>query len=503
MSSATPDEHGDRFYLSQHIRLVEQRAMSELLLSEQALMQRAGEAALDAIQHCYSAIKSLQIFCGTGNNAGDGYTLASLARAEGWRVSIVQVGEMHSPSTSTQAAIAAAEQADIPILPFASPMPIDADLLVDAMLGIGFKAPLRAPFPAAILRMNQSGRPILALDVPSGLSADTGAAAQTTVQADTTITFIGKKLGLVTGAGPQHVGQLKLATLALPNSLLDTMPVTARALQLAAMQAYLPPRARNAHKGDFGHVLIVGGSQGFGGAVMLSAAAALRAGAGLVSVATSPTHVMPLLARMPEVMAHGINNIAQMQQLVTQASVIVVGPGLGQTPWGKGLFAACLQAGKPLIVDADALTMLAAMPCQQAHWILTPHPGEAARLLGCDTAAINRARLKSAQAISKRYGGVCVLKGAGSLVTRGQRDVSVCLAGNPGMASGGMGDLLAGLLGGLLAQGLGLDIAAKVGVQIHASAADLAARPSGERGLVASDLLPYVQRLVNASDYPA
>lgn len=269
-----------------------------------------------------------------------------------------------------------------------------------------------------------------------------------------------------------------------------------KTLQLKQFAAYLKARPKDAHKGLFGHVLIVGGDYGFSGAVRMASEAAYRVGAGLVSVATHPEHAFVLNAACPEIMCHGITKSSQLTPLLTKATVIVVGPGMGQSPWSKQCLSAVLKTKKPLVVDADALNLLAKKPQKKSHWILTPHVGEAARLLGKSNAAIEADRITSVKALQKQFGGVAILKGAGSLVCDQDQALMICHAGNPGMATAGMGDILSGVIGGLLAQGLQQKVAAALGVLLHATAGDLAAK-QGERGMMATDLLPHLRTLVN------
>lgn len=272
--------------------------------------------------------------------------------------------------------------------------------------------------------------------------------------------------------------------------------MTIEKLQLTQFAPYLKPRARDSHKGVFGHVLVVGGDYGFSGAVRLAAEAALRVGAGLVSVATRPEHAISLNLVRPELMCHGINNIKELVPLLAKATVVVLGPGLGQSSWAKKIWARVLKSKKHLVVDADALNLLAKKRISYANWVLTPHPGEAARLLQMKGNILQQDRLSAAIALQKKYGGVAVLKGFGTLITADNGVTALCEAGNPGMATGGMGDVLSGVIGGLMAQGLSLSIAAKLGVLVHAAAGDLAAK-KGERGMIASDLFPFLRQLVN------
>lgn len=260
-------------------------------------------------------------------------------------------------------------------------------------------------------------------------------------------------------------------------------------------QFTLPARRPVAHKGDFGHVLVIGGDHGMSGALRLAGEAALRTGAGLVSAATRADHAASVSVARPELMSHGVESASALSPLLKRASVLAVGPGLGQGEWGRKLFSAVLESSLPMVVDADALNLLAAEPAHRNNWILTPHAGEAARLLGKTVVQVQADRVTSALALQQKYGGVVVLKGAGSLVVGAVGEISICNDGNPGMASGGMGDVLTGVIAGLLAQGSDLTVAAQQGVCLHAHAADLAAK-EGQRGLLASDLFPYLRRLL-------
>lgn len=271
-------------------------------------------------------------------------------------------------------------------------------------------------------------------------------------------------------------------------------------LDLKKLLRFLPLRERTAHKGMFGHVLVIGGDTGMGGAVAMAAEAAARTGAGLTSAATQPAHVAAILARRPEIMVTGVTSGQELEPLLARPSLLVVGPGLGRSAWSEQMLQQATLCGLPMVLDADGLNMLAAgrvvREPKRDNWILTPHPAEAARLLGTTTAEIQQDRPAAVQALQQRYGGVAVLKGAGTLVCGADGTVSICNGGNPGMASGGMGDVLSGIIGGLLAQGLKAMDAACLGVCLHAEAADIAAK-QGERGLLASDLITHLQTLVN------
>lgn len=292
-------------------------------------------------------------------------------------------------------------------------------------------------------------------------------------------------------------------------------PDNLKSLSLEETLSYLPPRARDTHKGQLGHVLVIGGDYGMGGAVRLAGEAALRTGAGRVSIATRLEHSFSIMGACPELMCHGIQDAAELTPLLQRATVIVLGPGLGQTAWSKSLFELVLESHLslplplPLVVDADALNILVDKKLKRDHWILTPHPGEAARLLNKTPQDIQNNRIASIEDLQNRFGGVIILKGADSLVL-GRSDIGktdnvnsksskpeVCHLGNPGMATAGMGDVLSGILGALIAQGLSLEEAAKLGVCVHATAGDKIATYAGERGMKASDLFSMIHICLN------
>lgn len=489
-------EMASRFYSSAQVRELDRRAIARGIAGY-ALMQRAAAAAWRELLRRWPKAQRLALLCGPGNNGGDGYELARLARAAGLEVEAFQVG---APAGSGDAATARkAWLDDGGRAPDYRGQPVAADVVVDALFGIGLARAPEGAAQAAILAINAArgtGAGVLALDVPSGLDADRGATPGDAVRADLTVTFIGAKPGLHTGAGPDQAGQVVFDNLRVPPAVYDGVAALAEGLRPASLAAVLPRRARTAHKGDMGHVLLVGGDAGMAGAILLAARAALRAGAGWVSVATREAHAASLTAAQPEIMCHGVEDPRALRGLFERASVIALGPGLGRSEWSRGLWSQAMSAPQPAVLDADGLNWLAENPSRRDDWVLTPHPGEAARLLGCSTADIQRDRAAGARQLRERYGGVAVLKGAGTLV-QGE-SLALCPYGNPGMAVGGMGDVLCGLIAGLLAQGLGPESAARAGVLAHALAADRAAA-RGERGLAPSDLLREFQPLLNPS----
>ena len=268
------------------------------------------------------------------------------------------------------------------------------------------------------------------------------------------------------------------------------------------LYSLLSPREKTAHKGSYGHVLIIGGGMGMPGAVALAAHAALRVGAGCVTVATHPEYAKQCLPGLPEVMVYGVNQPNDLNPLLAKATVCVLGPGLGEGEWAEQLYNHVVSTSHPLLIDASALRLLAKSPKQCNNWVLTPHPGEAAALLESTHSEVQSHRENALKGLQQRYHGTIVLKGHETLIIDPQHSVSICKAGNPGMATAGMGDVLSGVIGGLIAQNIALPDAARLGVWLHANAGDKAAQVLGERGLMASDLMPFLHQLSNPMTLP-
>ncbi len=462
-------------------------------VSGETLMRRAGGAAFEALRQRWPSARHIAVVCGSGNNAGDGYVVAMLASQAGLQVTAITLGDVDKLSAPARACyhdlLAAGVQ---PSTRFDGTRPFE--LIVDALLGIGLDRDLDGRYAEAVNAVNAHAAPVLSIDIPSGLDASTGRCWGLAVQAACTVTFVGLKQGFFTGAGPQVCGDIVCADIAVPSAAYDAVAPTGRRFAYDTLAA-LPRRPRSAHKGHHGHVLVIGGAPGFAGAARLTAEAAARSGAGLVSVACHPDSIAVIASARPELMVHGITTAEDLTALLARATVFAIGPGLGQDAWGTSLFARVLERSQAAVVDADALNLLAREPVQRDNWILTPHPGEAARLLECAVVDIEADRCAAARQLQRRYGGVAVLKGAGSLVAHGDC-IETCSAGNPGMGTGGMGDVLTGVIAGLVAQGFANPIATRYGVAVHAAAADLAAR-GGERGTLASDLFPYLRQLFN------
>lgn len=510
-------------YRAEQVRKLDQIAIEEFGIPGFNLMRTAAAVAFNALLEKWPQARHLQVFTGSGNNAGDGFIVAGLAREMGISAEVIQLADPEKLKGDARQAWQWAQQQKVVMSSFA-----DFDLaretehahpvIVDALLGTGLDRQVEGDYKTAIDYINASSVPVLAIDIPSGLSADTGQSLGATVVADLTLTFIGMKQGLLTNRGRDFVGELIYHNLDVPDQVFtaDSAPSpSAIRIDINYASPYLLPRAGSSHKGSHGHVLIIGGDYGFGGAAIMAAEAAQRSGAGLVSVITRSTHRTAMLARRPEVMVVGTEDEnPQLESLLSKASTIVIGPGLGRTPWSRKLMQSALSVqiakATPLIIDADALHILAEKNQQglgaegsvvkRDNWILTPHPGEAAVLLDCSVADIQDDRFEAVRKLNAIYGGACLLKGSGSLICSSDQEgqnLYLSSEGNAGMASAGMGDVLSGIIGGLVAQGHPLQQALCCAVCIHGEAADMSMEANGQRGMVATDLLPYVHQLVN------
>ncbi|MBB1060638.1 NAD(P)H-hydrate dehydratase [Marilutibacter spongiae] len=468
------------------------------------LMRRAGQAGWHLLLARWPQAMHIVVACGPGNNGGDGHELARLAQAAGRRVTVLQLPGQAPGSDLAREAAARFLEAGGEVKVFDGALPV-ADVIVDALFGIGLSRALDGEGARLVDAVNAASIPVLALDCPSGVDASTGTVPGPAVIADDTLEFLARKAGLATGAALDRVGRTHLADLGVEAVDFAGVEPVATCLVASDLPDLLPQRRRDSHKGHNGRVLCVGGDHGHGGAIVLASEAALRGGAGLVDVATRAAHVPALLSRLPEAMAHAIAMpvTGHLADLLATCDVVALGPGLGQADWGRALFAAALATRHPRVIDADGLNLLAAGPVPLAvDDILTPHPGEAARLLGCTVAQVQSDRLGAAGRLVERWGCTVVLKGAGTVVAAPERTARIIAAGNPGMAVGGMGDVLCGLVAALRGQGLGAFEAACLGALLHAAAGDAAAASDGARGLLPSDLMPWLRRLGNPSQSP-
>jgi len=487
-------------YTATQVRELDRRAIEDHGIGGYALMQRAGAAGFRLLRLRWPGARRIVVQCGGGNNGGDGLVIARLAREAGLEVA---VGLARDPNELGGAAAQAWSDwatAGGDAASLAAIDPAGVDVVVDALLGTGLDRPVQGPVAAAIARINASGRPALAIDIPSGLEADTGAVLGDAVRADATITFIGAKRGLYTGAAPDFTGPIFLDDLDVPATVFDDPGPVVRSLTATEAVARLPWRHPAAHKGDAGHVLVIGGNHGFAGAARLAGETALRAGAGLVTVATRAEHAPPMAAARPELMARGVEDPAhELPELAEGASALAVGPGLGRDAWAQAVLAFALEVrGIPRVVDADALNLLA----RGTHAaglgpddVVTPHPGEAGRLLHADTAAVQADRFAAVEGLRERLGCSVVLKGAGSLVAPATGGVYLLPCALGAMAVGGMGDVLTGAIAALAAQGTAPADAALCGAWLHAAAGARLARAHGGISVLPGDMAAAIAAL--------
>jgi NAD(P)H-hydrate epimerase len=483
-------------YRAEQVRNLDRCAIEQHGIPGIELMNRAGKAAYRILRERWPDARDLTVLVGVGNNGGDGYVIARLARADGLGVRLLQLGDPQRVTGDAAVSRDAWRDAGGAIEPYRG-LPRRSDVLVDAVLGTGLERPVEGLWAEAIQTLDKQRTPVLAVDIPSGLHADSGQVMGAAVRADVTVSFIGLKQGLFIGAGPEYCGEIRFSALSIPALVYSGEVASARRIDWDQQSARFGRRPRNAHKGTFGHLLVIGGAPGLSGAVRLAGEAALRAGAGSVTIATHPAHAAWLNLSRPELMVSAVGTSADLAPLIARADVVAIGPGLGREAWGRDLWTYALGLGVPMVVDADALNLLAEAPRTGPDWILTPHPGEAARLLATDVAAIERDRPAGVHALQGRYGGVVVLKGAGTLIRSDPvRPLAVCSDGNPGMATAGSGDVLTGIIAALRVQGLDAEEAACAGVCLHAAAGDRAAR-MGERGLVAGDIIAALRPVAN------
>ena len=487
-------KHQYELYTAQQTRELDRLAIETGGIAGFELMQRAGRSVFNYLCQQWPEARQLAIFCGSGNNAGDGYVVAHLAHRAGMAAHVYTLADPQQLTGDARQAWQLCVEDGIAIEAFVSGMHRDTDVVVDALLGTGVERELQGDWLTAVDCMNVSPWPVISIDIPSGIQADSGQVMGAAVRADVTVSFIGLNRGLFTGQAPEYTGRIEYDDLQLEDACYQEV-VSEVSLIDEGVLGYLHPRSRVLHKGQCGHVLVIGGNRGMAGAPILAARAALRTGAGLVSVATRAEHISSIVSAQPELMAHGVDDGASISSLLSRASVVVVGPGMGQDSWARTLLAQVLESRLPAVYDADALNLLAHEPSHCENWVLTPHVGEAARLLGRPADEIKSDRFMAVKQMQHQYGGIAVLKGAGSLIA--SPDIKVCHHGNPGMATAGMGDFLAGVIAGLIAQGLSISHAAELGVWLHARAGDMEAAEAGERGMVATDLLARIRQILN------
>ena len=499
---------------AQQIRNIDRRAIREFGIPGPVLMENAASAIMAEMERFFDGLAGVRvgIVCGKGNNGGDGLALARRLRIRGVPVRVALLAPFASFTGEAKLNLAVLRRTDVEIVPNASSAALAeiidwSDILVDAMLGVGLSSPLKGNYSLAAELMNRAGRPVVAVDIPTGINADTGEVMGTAVRSDLTVTMAIPKRGLVLYPGASFSGQVRVADIGIPGEVVEKEKIRVSSLEHGLAEGQLDLRDRDAHKGDFGHLLVIAGSLGKAGAAIMAAKGALRSGAGLVSVA-APMGLVPVIQQQVfEAMCvpagesvDGTLGIGSEEELVKASgrmSACAIGPGLTTHYETVQVVKDLVQRiTVPMVIDADAVNALANDPRillkAKAPVVLTPHPGEMARLLGVSTEDIQRNRINSAQAFAEECGVTVVLKGAGTVIATTHGDVFINTTGNPGMATGGTGDVLTGMIGSLLAQGYGPTQAACLGVYLHGLAGDLAAKEKGEAGMIAGDVIEKI-----------
>ncbi len=489
------------------MREIDRAAIVELGIPSLTLMERAGHAVADAAAELAGERGRVVVVCGAGNNGGDGYVAARLLREAGRTVRVVALVGAERLGPDARAVREHAERAGVPVDGGGLRAPLPAgpgDVVVDAIFGTGLGRPPEGSFAEAIAAIEAArlaGARILAVDVPSGLSADTGHPLGPCVRADRTVTFAFAKRGLAVEPGLSLAGEVTVVDIGIPPEAARRVPTGCELLTEAEARALVPARARDAHKGDAGRLLVVAGSPGKTGAAHLALTGALRGGAGLVTLAARAAVLPFALAGRPEAMSFslagdgplGRGDLAPLLEAARDVDALAIGPGIPRGPeTGELLRALLTGAGKPAVVDADGLNALASEPSLLAGLgvplLLTPHPGEMARLCGTTIAEVQADRIRIAASRARAWDATVILKGARTVVADPAAPPTVVPTGNPGLATGGTGDVLTGLCGALLAGGFPPAAAGRVAAWVHGRAGDLAAARFGERGLVAGDL---------------
>lgn len=499
------------------MRELDRRTIHEAGIPGTVLMERAGSGVVTAMEETFGTLegKTVTVFCGKGNNGGDGFVVARLLRQKRSAVQVCLLAHTRDLTGDAeqmyQRFVRGAGQSNVLSAPSPDHMRQlirQSHFLVDALLGTGTSSPVTGLYEEAIEAMNDSAAAIVSVDLPSGIHTDTGKMLGTAVQADLTVTLGNPKLGLFLRAGIDHVGHLRHVDLGIPDHYVEDLRIPIELLTHDMIEPWLPEREPSSHKGTYGHAGFIAGSSGKSGAAALAAQAALRTGAGLVTVAV-PAGIQSILASvileimtvsLPETADQTVSTHAlpRLHTFLQSHSAIGIGPGLSTHPETvevvRTLISGC---DRPIVIDADALNALAGRTdllrsCTISP-IVTPHPGEMARLLGDSTAtAVNHNRLEIARDFARTHSSIVVLKGARTIIAHPQGPVSMVPTGNPGMATAGTGDVLTGIITGLLAQGLSPWEAAQGGVYVHGVAGDLAAQTYGFASLIASDLLTYL-----------
>lgn len=506
---------------AEEMRGIDQRASQEYGVASLILMENAGIRVVEVAETYLenSTLRRVVIVAGKGNNGGDGLVVARHLMNSGARVDTFLLGDPEEMTPDTRVNYEILRKMEARLFPLKDEdglnrlliSTLSADLIIDALYGISFRGRLREFDSQVVSIMNQARKPIVAVDIPSGVEADTGRVIGEAVRASWTVTLALPKLGLLLEPGCSFAGRVTVADISIPSKLLSEKTLKTSLLTEDLIKGFFPPRPRQSHKGTFGHALVIGGSIGMTGAVMLSAASALTVGAGLVTAAV-PESLLPIVeGGLVEVMTAPLAETRQksialealpaIENLLGTVSVCAIGPGMSRYPEAKAIVRFVLErSGVPVVIDADGLNALgedmSVLENRQIPIVLTPHPGEMSRLLGTTVGELQSRRMEAARAASSKWGVTVVLKGSGTIVAEPNGETYLNVTGNPGMATAGSGDVLTGIITGLIAQGIRPNAAAGIGTYLHGKAGDLIKETRGERGMIAGDLIRALPEVI-------
>ncbi|MEG6586820.1 NAD(P)H-hydrate dehydratase [Dendrosporobacter sp. 1207_IL3150] len=495
------------------MREIDHKAINEFGIPEIVLMENAGVEVVKTIETMIGSLanKKICVFVGKGNNGGDGLVASRHLSNQGAKVKVFLLGGINELQGAAKINYDILCKMGIDIVEVANERDWDkmkiasafADCLVDSLLGLGYKGELSSSMKKTIGIINEAHKPVVAVDIPSGVNADTGQIATSAVKASYTMTFGLPKPGLLLYPGASFAGEILVSDIGIPNCLLTDVNIRQNLITVSDVRAKMIKRLPDAHKGNCGKVLVLAGSKGLTGAAVLTSTAALRSGAGLVTLAVAETLHDILETKLTEVMtvplpdlgngSIGKEALESILEIAKKCDVLAIGPGLGTHEETKTLVQEIiLQSDIPLIIDADAITAIAScgdiLTKASALPVITPHPGEMSRLIGLSPDEVNQDRIYVARQAAELFGSIVVLKGARSIVAFPDGEVYINISGNAGMATGGTGDVLTGIISAMVAQGLDSHTAAIIGVYIHGLAGDIAAK-SGMIGLLAGDII--------------
>ncbi len=500
------------------IKNIDRRAIREFGIPGPVLMENASAAMLAEMESFFDGLSGVKvgIICGKGNNGGDGLALARRLSIHGVPVRVALLAPFSAVSGEAKINLSILRKTDVEILPNASTRTLSdviswSDVLVDAMLGVGLSSPLKGIYAQAVEIINASGRPVVAVDIPTGIDADTGAVIGAAVLADLTVTMALLKRGLVLYPGALFAGTVRVVDIGIPSEVVEKEKITVHLLDRGYAWGILRHRYPDTHKGDYGHLMVLAGSLGKAGAAVMAARGALRTGAGLVSVAV-PNSLVPIIQQqIIEAMCIpsaesidgtlGIGAEGELLKAAEKMSACAIGPGLSTHYETVQVVRNLIQRlAIPMVIDADGLNAVAGsvniLKKVKAPVVLTPHPGEMGRLVGLSSVEVRKDRIKIASDFAVKHKVTLVLKGAGTVVAGPDGEVFINSTGNPGMATGGTGDVLTGMIGSLLAQDYPAVQAACLGVYLHGLAGDLAAKEKGEMGMIAGDLIEKIPEAI-------